>query len=122
MTFFAELHRSIQATLASKRLGRPVFVRCTLQGLDKPETVLPRLAQVAGLVRQWLDQPLDRLYAVGSPESGQVALTLVFREGGTAVVSYARGQPRGAGVDLMLLGSRGAIYHDAGTAELWDEG
>jgi hypothetical protein len=121
MTSFADLHRSVQATLASKRLGRPVFVRCTLQGLDRPEAVLPRLAQLVALARQWLDQPLDQLYALGSSESGQVCLTLRFREGGTALVSYARGQPRGDGIDLMVLGSRGAVYHDAGSAELWDE-
>jgi hypothetical protein len=117
----ADLHRTIQATLASKRLGQAVFVRYTIQGLDKAETVLPRLAQAAATIKDWLGQPLTRVYAVGSVESGQVALTLSFRDGATALVSFAHGQPLGDGVDLMVLGNHGAIYHDAGSANLWDE-
>ncbi|HXG11400.1 MAG TPA: hypothetical protein VNK04_16720 [Gemmataceae bacterium] len=121
MMTFADLDRAVQATLASKRLGKPVFVRLTWQGLDRPEAVAPRLAQTMAVVQQWLGQPLDQIYAIGSAASGQVALTLKFREGATALVSFARGQPRGAGIDLMVLGNHGAIYHDAGSAPLWDE-
>jgi hypothetical protein len=95
-----------------------VFVRLTWQGLDKPEAVVPRLAQAAAAVQQWLGQPLDRLHAAGSAEGGQVALALRFREGATALVSFARTPPQGDGVDLMVLGSRGAIYHDAGSGAL----
>lgn len=121
MITFADLHRAVQSTIASKRLGRPVFVRYTLQGQDKPETIVPRLAQVTAAVRDWLGQPLDRLYATGTVKGGQISLTLQFRDGGTAQVSYARGQSRGSGVDLLVLGNHGAIYHDAGSANLWDE-
>jgi hypothetical protein len=117
----ADLHRTVQATLASKRLGQPVFVRYTIQGLDKAEAILPRLAHTAGTVKDWFGQPLTRVYAVGSVESGHVALTLSFRDGATALVSFAHGQPRGDGVDLMVLGNHGAIYHDAASAQLWDE-
>jgi hypothetical protein len=120
MTALANLHHAVQATLASQRLGKPVFVRYLVQTLDKAETIVPRLAQVTAMVREWLGQPLERLYAVGTIESGQVSLTLEFRDGATALVSFARSQPRGDGIDLMVLGNRGAIYHDAGSAELWD--
>jgi hypothetical protein len=121
MAQLADLHRAVQATLASKRLGQAVFVRYTIQGLDKAEAILPRLAHAAGTVKDWFGQPLTRIYAIGSVASGQVALTLSFRDGATALVSFAQGQPRGDGVDLMVLGNHGAIYHDAGSANLWDE-
>lgn len=121
MTSLADLPRAVQGTLDSKRLGQPVFVRYTLQGLDQPALIAPRLAQMTTIVRGWLNQTIERVYAVGTMESGQVALTLQFREGGTAQVSFARGQPRGLGVDLMVLGNHGAIYHDSGSAYLWDE-
>src|SRR5439155_77555 len=101
--------------------GRPVFVRYTVQSLDPPEAVAPRLAQITAIVRAWLGQPLEQLYAIGTVATGQVALTLQFRDGATALVSLARGQPRGDGVDLLVLGNHGAIYHDAGSADLWDE-
>lgn len=121
MTTLADLHRAVGTTLASKRLGKPVFVRYLVQGLVKPENLPARLAQATAVVQEWLGQPLASIYAVGSVASGQVALTLQFREGGTALVGFGRGQPRGDGVDLMVLGNHGAIYHDAGSANLWDE-
>jgi hypothetical protein len=121
MTTLADLHRAVQMTIASKRLGQPVFVRLTIQGLDRPEAVVSRLAQASSLVQQWLGQPLVQILALGSAESGQAALTLQFEQGATALVSFARGQPRGAGIDLMVLGNHGAIYHDSGTAQSWDE-
>jgi hypothetical protein len=121
MASLADLHRAVHATIASKRLGRPVFVRLTIQGLDKAETTVPRLARATTAVQDWLGQPLTRIYAVGAVASGQVALTLGFRDGATALVSFAHGQPRGDGIDVMVLGNHGAIYHDAGSANLWDE-
>jgi hypothetical protein len=114
MTDLAELHRAVQDTLAGKRLGRPVFVRYLLQSPEKA-AVVPRLARLAAVVRQWLGQTLDRVYAVGSAEGGQVSLTLQFREGGSALVSLALG-PGPGGVDVLLLGNHGALYHDAGHA------
>jgi predicted dehydrogenase len=121
MAALTDLHRTVQATLASKRLGQAVFVRCTLQDLGKPETIVPKLAHLAALAREWLGQPLARVYAVGSPAAGNVSLTLQFRAGATALISYAHGPPQGDGIDLMVIGQRGAIYHDVGAGDLWDE-
>jgi predicted dehydrogenase len=121
MLTLANLHRAVQNTLASRRLGQPVFVRYTLQGSDKGAALVAKLVQAAAAVRDWLGQPLERVFAAGSAEGGHVALTLEFRDGGSALVSFARGAVRGSGVDLMVLGNRGAIYHDAGSGELWDE-
>jgi hypothetical protein len=115
-----DLHRAVQTTLASKRLGCPVFARYTLQGVEK-DALVPALARAAGTVRDWMGQPLDSVYAVGSVESGHVSLTLRFRDGATALVSAGGGAVRGDGVDLMVVGNRGALYHDAGGANLWDE-
>ena len=121
MSSVADLHRAVQTTLASKRLGKPVFVRYLVQSQEKADAVMPRLARVIGDVREWLGQQLGRVYALGSIESGQVAVTLEFREGATALVSWSQGRPRGDGVDLLVLGNHGALYHDAGSADLWDE-
>jgi len=115
----AHLHRAVQTTLASKRLGKPVFVRYTLQGQDKAENISARLAQITAVVRQWLGQSVERVYALGSIETGQVSLTLQFKDGATALVSYARGQRDGA--DVMALGNHGALYHDAGNGNQWDD-
>src|SRR5437879_5527695 len=94
MTSLADLHRAVQATLASKRLGRPVFVRYLLCSRDRAEAALPRLAQLTAAVRAWVGQPLERVHAAGTPRGGQVTLTLEFRGGATALVSWAAAPPR----------------------------
>ncbi len=122
MTTLADLHRAVQSTLASKRLGRPVFVRYLLCSQDQAGSVPARLTQLVASVRDWLDQQLERVHATGAPKSGQVSLTLEFRGSATALVSWASAPARGDGIDLTILGNRGAIYHDAGSARLWEEG
>ena len=121
MTTLADLHRAVQSTLAAKRLGHPVFVRYLFSGQDKADTALPRLAQLTAAVRDWIGQPLERVHAAGTPRGGQITLTLEFRGGATALVSWAAAPPRGDGIDLTVLGNRGALYHDAGASRLGPE-
>ena len=118
MSTLADLHRAVGATLASKRLGRPVFVRYLCHSPDKSDAVLLLLTELVSTVSAWHGQALAQVYAVGGAGTGHVSLTLEFDGGATALVGWARSQLPG-GVDLMVLGNRGAIYHDAGAAELW---
>jgi hypothetical protein len=120
MTTLTDLHHVVRATLADRRLGQPVFVRYLLNTRDPPDLLLLRLAQLTAVVRYWLAQPLARLYALGSPESGHVTLTLQFRQGATALVSLARAAPGQEGADLLILGNHGALYHDAGGTLHWE--
>jgi hypothetical protein len=115
-----ELSAAVEGVLAAGRIGQPVFVRFTLHGPDEGDAILDRLVRMVQAVRRWLGQALDRLLAVGSLERGQVALTLQFREGATALVSFARGRGHGDGIDLMLLGNRGTISSGPGTGPPWD--
>jgi hypothetical protein len=117
----ADLHRAIAATLAGKRLGKPVFVRYLFHGTEDAQAIVPRLVQLTAVVREWLGQSLERIHATGSTASGQVALTLQFREGASALVCFAHDRPHGSGVDVTVLGNHGALYHDAGSANLWPE-
>ncbi len=107
----ADLYRAVESTLASKRLGTPVFVRYSLQTTGKTNGAATRLARMTAVARDWLGQELERIYALGSARTGHVTLTLEFRGGATGQITWANGA-RG-GVDLMLLGNHGALYHDA---------
>jgi hypothetical protein len=49
-----------------------------------------------------------------------VSLTLEFRGGATALVSWAA-TTEPPGIDLTVLGNHGALHHDAGSARLDDE-
>src|SRR5262245_15238763 len=121
MTTLADFHRAVQATLAAKRLGTPVFARYQYHAPIKGQAVLARLAKTTATVRGWLDQPLERILAQGSATSRHITLLLEFRTGLTAVVTWVGTSGRGGGVDLTLIGNHGVLYHDAGDAPLWDE-
>ena len=116
-TSLADLHRAVAGVIASKRIGQPVFVRCTLQ---TPQASIDRLTEMAELVRQWVGQGIEKIHAVGSVSSGQVCLSVQFDRGGTALVSLAQGQVRGDGIDLLLVGNHGSVMYDMGTAPLWE--
>ncbi|MBM4067640.1 MAG: hypothetical protein FJ271_01660 [Planctomycetes bacterium] len=111
MTSLADLHRTVQATLAGKRLGTAVFVRYLLHSPDKAETAPLRLAWLAGVVRDWLGQPLEQIYAHGRVKDGHLDLTLEFRQGATAIIHWSA-VTRAAAADVMILGNHGALYHE----------
>jgi hypothetical protein len=117
----ADLHRAVATTLAAKRLGTPVFVRYQFHAALDAQAVVQRLAQVTGVVRGWLDQPLERILSLGSAAARHVSLTLECRGGATAVVTWIGTTPGGPGIDLTVLGNHGALYHDFGAAAPWDD-
>lgn len=121
MTNLADFHRAVQTTLASKRLGTPVFARYLYHSPLKEPAIVARLARSTEVVRDWLNAPLERILAQGSSASRHVTLLLEFRGGLTAVVTWVGTAGRGGGIDLTLVGNHGAMYHDAGAAPLWDE-
>lgn len=116
----AELSKTVHTVVKSKRIGKPVFVRLTVQGPDRDARLIRTLAIMIEMASSWIGQPLDRLYAIGNAASGQVCLTLQFHGGATALLSYAQGQTLGDGIDLLVLGNHGAIHHDPGLGTLWD--
>jgi hypothetical protein len=111
------LEQSVQGVLTHKRLGQPVFVRYTLLAALKEEERLAYAARMADAARRWLGQALERAFAVGSVQSGPIHLTLQFRQGATALVCLGSSPAAGAGIDLMVVGNHGALYHDAGLGQ-----
>jgi hypothetical protein len=120
MNSLDELHRSVQTTLASNRLGTPVFVRYIVQR-PAAEPALAGLARIAGVVRGWLGAPVREIYAVGSAEQRHITLTLELQNAATALITWIGTPGRGSGVDLLVVGNHGTLQHDGGDAPLWDE-
>ena len=107
------LEQSVQGILDRKRIGRPVFVRYSL--------LAPSTGRTCSLCWRgcWTrpggaGQPIATLYALGTPDAGQVSLAVQTPEGATALVSAGQAHALGDGIDLMVVGDHGAIYHDAG--------
>jgi len=114
-----DFHRSVQAVLASKRLGTPVFVRYLLKAPVAAKAVPGFLASVTQAVVTWLGQEPRRLYALGSVKSRHITLTVECAGGACAQVTWSGAASRGPGLDLMLVGNHGVLYHDAGMANAW---
>ncbi len=108
------LEQSVQEVIDRNRIGRPVFIRYTLLGPLKQDEMLALLSRMLDAARRWLGQPIGKVYAVGSLEGGQVSLTMQTPDGATALLSVGRTRATGDGIDLMVVGDHGAIYHDAG--------
>lgn len=119
MTLLADLHRNVQATLASKRLGQPVFVRYHLESRDPRAAVPVRLAMVLQQLHQWFGQPAQRLYGTGEPQPGQVTLTIEWPTGSTGILSWAEGTSVDR-LDLTVLGNHGALYHELPGGAVWE--
>ncbi len=117
-----DLHRAVENTLASKRLGTPVFVRYLYHdAAGNAPAVTARLARTSATIRAWLGQPLERIFAQGNIPQRHVSLTLECRGGANALVAWIGAAPRGPGIDITLLGNHGALYHDLGDANAWED-
>jgi myo-inositol 2-dehydrogenase / D-chiro-inositol 1-dehydrogenase len=126
MTTLAELQRAVASTLGSKRLGQPVFVRLHLQNVLEEEGYLPAaLGRVAAVVGDWIGQAPARVYTLpfSRIDKGQCSLLLQFPNGASALVSESQGTAAPPGVDLTVIGSKGALYHayEGGGAHAWEE-
>jgi myo-inositol 2-dehydrogenase / D-chiro-inositol 1-dehydrogenase len=126
VTTLAQLHQAVRKAIDSKRLGKVVFVRYHLQGLLDGEGLSgPALAKVASVVGEWVGQSPEKLYSLFAVKEGkgQVALTLRFSGGATALVSQVDGGKAAPGASLMVLGNKGALYHgyDVGRLHTWEQ-
>src|SRR5687767_5624140 len=122
MATLAQLHQGVRAALTSKRIGNPVFVRYHLQGVLAAEGRDPHgaVAKVAAVVGEWIGQSAVSLFYLRDKQ--QATLELRYPDGACALVSVADGTNPGRGVSLLVLGSKGAIYHglDAAHLHAWD--
>lgn len=106
-SFRRELLSAVQSAIDAGRVGRPVFVRWTARvpsGAQHDTHVAEALEAVSG----WLDGRPEFVHQPG----GSSAHAL-WPDGQAALVTVGPcldGEP--PGVDVMLLGSSGAIHHD----------
>jgi predicted dehydrogenase len=117
----ADLHRAVEATLASKRLGQPVFLRYTWQTPGGGDKTFEQAAHLAGVFEGWFGQRIRTVYAAHGPGADNVSVTLQFEGGASALLAVVAAKPRGSGIDIMLMGQNGAMYHDTGSDQQWDE-
>lgn len=107
------LYETVKEILETGRVGVPVFLRCSAQieaGDDYVEEVLMRILAMAC---SWMDAVPLRLYAQNGNKSNHLTVTAHYVGGQTAIVSVNAAPGIKDSLDLMLLGNKGALYHDS---------
>jgi predicted dehydrogenase len=115
-SFLAALDEAVRSTLASGRIGQAVFVRYHLNSPRTSASVL--LHDISATVGAWIGQPpqgSSELLTSGADPVEQAAAALRFGNGASALLSVVSGRPEG--IDLTVLGTRGAIYHALGDGD-----
>ena len=120
------LYETVKEILDTGRVGVPVFVRCVAQIATGSESVEAVLARMLTMACSWLEASPLRVYAQSydSPlgkggwgdlkdSSRQITATVHYVGGQTSIVSVNAVPGADTGVrSLMLLGNKGALYHD----------
>ena len=110
MQYWVALNRAVEVNLAKEYVGQPVFVRCTAAVAERVETIKDHLAEMIYYVNGWLTASIRRVYAMGKQAQGHVVISLEYDSGGSALLTCAL-EHKLPQIDLTILGSSGAIYH-----------
>lgn len=105
------LYRTVNEIIDTGRLGIPVFVRCIVQVVPGSEYVGNILARVLTMASSWLRSSPVEVYAQSNDKLRQITVTIKYTDGQTSIVSVSASGVANR-VDLMLLGNKGALYHD----------
>ena len=112
-TDLEELRKTVRQTIKAGRLGTPGYLRCVALA-PGPDQLDATLAELESLGQEWFGGPPVRKHRMG--EGSGVFLTEMLKwpggQGATLTVSAApsRGSPE---LDLILVGSRGTLYHES---------
>lgn len=105
------LYRTVNEIIDTGRLGVPVFVRCIVQVASGGEYVGNILARMLTMASSWLKSSPVEVYAQSNDRLRQITVTIKYTDGQTSIVSVSASGVANR-VDLMLLGNKGALYHD----------
>ena len=110
------LNNTVSATLASGRVGAPVFVRWTASVAQSKDDLKALLVEMSAYTGLWLAASPRQLYAAGAESQGHLSLALDYDNGSSALLALtlAHGHPS---IDLAIYGASGAIYHRDMTAQ-----
>lgn len=107
------LFETVNEVLSDGRVGVPVFVRCAVQISPEADNIVSVLARILTIASSWLQASPLKIYARSSNRSSQITVTTKYTGGQTSIVSVNTASSTASRFDLMLLGNKGALYHDA---------
>ena len=81
------LYETVKEILDTGRIGVPVFVRCAAQITPENGYAEGVLARMLTMICSWLEASPLRIYAQSRDDSTQIAVTIQYVNGKTAIVS-----------------------------------
>ena len=107
------LQQVVQEAIDAERLGQPQFVRCVARA---PEggSLDSSLEALASMGESWLGGPASKRTRRGEGSGVYLTEVLTWDTGQGALITVsATGGSGTADIDLMVVGSRGTLYHRA---------
>ena len=111
-TEYAALQTAVQDAISQARVGTPAFLRCIARtgGATALDAVLQDLVSMADA---WFASSAVRRHRLGEETGVYLTEVLKWPEGQSALLSVTSATPEtSTGIDLMLVGSRGTLYHE----------
>ena len=106
------LYETTKGIIENGRVGVPVFARFSVQISHEDghiEDVLPRILT---MTCSWMKAKPIRVYALSKDDSKHLTALVHYEDGQTAIVSVNTVTRHERRVHLMILGNKGALYHD----------
>jgi len=101
------LSETIQEAIGEERLGQPQFLRCIAQ---VPAARLgDAVDEWIALGETWFGSPVATRHRLGDGSGVYITEMAKWETGQAALVTVSDGAPS---IDLMLIGSRGTLYHE----------
>ena len=105
------LKKSVQSVIDEDRIGSPVFLRCVLNIASEASSLLQPAAEIVVLSNGWMRSQPQSIYAQGGVDATQVTVMVKYAAGQMAMLSINRVDTE-TGIDIMLVGNKGVIYHE----------
>jgi hypothetical protein len=106
------LRNVVQTAIEGGRIGSPRFLRCLARTRDRRQ-IASSLDDLVALGEVWFGSRPRQRYRLGEDDGAYLTEFVRWSEGQAAllIVSLAAADGPPA-LDLMLVGSRGTLYHD----------
>jgi hypothetical protein len=106
------LQNVVQDTIDQERLGQPQFIRCIARATDN-KSLESTLNQLTFMGESWFGGPPIKRTRQGNIESDVYVTEIqTWDTGQSALITVSTTISKGdSTVDLMLIGSRGTLYH-----------
>ena len=106
------LYQTIKEIIDTGRVGTPVFVRFIAQIIPSDEHIIDILGSILSVIGLWLTAIPIRIYVQHRENTAQITASVEYENGQTAIVSVGIASALSSRINLMMLGSKGALYHN----------